>query len=385
MAIKYPDKIEHNNPALPILEPDEMQGGWQVVADVTARNLIPEAKRLVGQAVNWFNAAWVTKRFQGPDTTDPEWTNEANWSEIGGTTIVPVEETLGNNSAGSFVVADHTEKQSFILYYRADRGAVNFQSGQISIDYKAGAVHFVEFIGSLSEIGVTIDFNVNGNNIELDWITTDNVDDVDFVFTVGILAGSIEGGGGESLLPIYDFRVKGLNRWHSVLQIGGGTGTQSLPDEALITIPFPVANPITLSKIAIENTTNIVGSSCRLAIYESNADNLPGDLLLDCGSIPTTINGIQELAIDQELTTGLYWLVAIREDIGSNVTFRSIESGEAIHVFGYPSTIGAESGGNYISKPHTWTGSLPDPFPSVVDSDIVDGNANTPLILVNID
>lgn len=429
MSLKFPDSIEHNNPDLPITDSNKLQGGWQEVPDLAGRNAIPEAKRKIGMSVTWLDTEWVTKRFQGPDVTDPEWTNDVNWSEFGGGgSVEPVTVILANNSNGSFIIADHTQQESFVLYYRADRGANDFQSGQISIDYKNGAVHFIEFIGKLLLLGVTIDVNINGNNIEIDWIVDDNVNDVNFVYTIGNLAGSAAQGGSGDMTkvvydpntvegdafdmenmaegannkiltgterakinslspgaPIYDYRVKGLNRWHSGIQIGGGTATQSTPDGALIAIPFPVANAVTLSKIAIENTSNVGGSSFRLGIYASNANNLPGALVLDCGSVPTIVNAIQELTINQALSTGLYWLVAIREDVAANVTLRSIESGEAIHVFGYPVGIGAESGGNYISKVHVWSGSWPDPFPTVVDADIVNGNANTPLIFVNID
>ncbi len=80
MALPYPDKLEHQNPALPLVDDSQLAGAAMDVADETARNAIPLAKRKRGMVVSWVNTGIVlTQKFAGATTADVNWTNNANW------------------------------------------------------------------------------------------------------------------------------------------------------------------------------------------------------------------------------------------------------------------------------------------------------------------
>jgi hypothetical protein len=84
MALSYPDIIQHNNLALPIVSEDSVLGGVKAVTDETARNAIPIAMRKIGMLVSWVTSlVWSTKRFVGDTTGDTDWSNNANWQDIG--------------------------------------------------------------------------------------------------------------------------------------------------------------------------------------------------------------------------------------------------------------------------------------------------------------
>lgn len=83
MALLYPDILQHNNPALPLMDDAQLGGGMRVVDDIAARDAIPVAKRKIGALVSYYaNAEWHTHRFEGTNTSDGQWTTESNWLEI---------------------------------------------------------------------------------------------------------------------------------------------------------------------------------------------------------------------------------------------------------------------------------------------------------------
>lgn len=85
MPLKYPDILQHNNPALPLIDESELKGGYRTVADLTERNAIPYAKRTVGMIVTWTETGEkITKRYSQASVEDVDWQNEDNWEEFGG-------------------------------------------------------------------------------------------------------------------------------------------------------------------------------------------------------------------------------------------------------------------------------------------------------------
>lgn len=77
----------------------------------------------------------------------------------------------------------------------------------------------------------------------------------------------------------------------------------------LYALPIFVPQDSTYTGIGISVTT-IGGSSARLGIYE-NLGGVPGDLLLDAGTVPTTTTGAKEISISEDLTSGWYWLTMV--------------------------------------------------------------------------
>lgn len=84
MPLNFPDFLTHANPAYPVVRDSDMQGGYVAVADVAARNAIPLAKRKAGMAVSCVIAGQRTVRqYASADLSNTQWTNAANWLELG--------------------------------------------------------------------------------------------------------------------------------------------------------------------------------------------------------------------------------------------------------------------------------------------------------------
>lgn len=85
MALKYPDKLEHNNSANPLIDDSELAGGYVTVADVNDRNTIPLAKRKQYMLVGYNDGIIpVVKQYINSDVSNTPWVIEDNWVSIGG-------------------------------------------------------------------------------------------------------------------------------------------------------------------------------------------------------------------------------------------------------------------------------------------------------------
>ncbi len=148
------------------------------------------------------------------------------------------------------------------------------------------------------------------------------------------------------------------------------TGTFGVPGTASIfgngqfrVSPFTVREQITIDRIAAEVTTaGSSGALVRLGIYSSDGGGYPSTLVVDAGTIDATIVGPQEIAINEVLTPGLYWLGAAVQGNPTTVpALRSNASGGQ--------TVGATSLSAAISSAcvgysNTFTGALADQFAS---------------------
>lgn len=105
--------------------------------------------------------------------------------------------------------------------------------------------------------------------------------------------------------------------------------------------PVWVPHAVTVDRIGMEITTGGAGPTVTLAIYGSTANDAPGDLILNAGTINPSTNGFKEITISQSLSRGLHWLSFHTTD---KITYRTIIG----TVFGVP----AYQGGAYASQPH---------------------------------
>jgi hypothetical protein len=95
MAIFYPDILEHNNTANPLMNSSSLKGGALAVSSISERNTIPINKRTIGHIVS---QSGTTARFDGLDVTDPNWTNALNWTDLGGSAIITQTITDGDTT-----------------------------------------------------------------------------------------------------------------------------------------------------------------------------------------------------------------------------------------------------------------------------------------------
>ena len=91
--VRFPDKLEHNNPMLPLIEPSQVKGGVQHFNTIAERNSFPIGKRDLGMIVTYpVNDTMKVVVFNGTTVLDPQWVDPFNWKSITGSTSVS-----GNN------------------------------------------------------------------------------------------------------------------------------------------------------------------------------------------------------------------------------------------------------------------------------------------------
>ena len=93
----------------------------------------------------------------------------------------------------------------------------------------------------------------------------------------------------------------------------GGTGNLTMVQYSLYYCLIIVARTMTFDRIAVDIETADVGQDIRLGIYNVDAALEPTTLILDAGLIDTDGIGLKAAVINQQLTKGIYALVAITD------------------------------------------------------------------------
>lgn len=99
-------------------------------------------------------------------------------------------------------------------------------------------------------------------------------------------------------------------RWYAAPELVRGTTGQPQSDGVASAAAFHAQGSLTLDRLAIEvMSAGSTGAVVRLGIYADDA-GLPGDLVLDGGTVDATTTGLKELTISQALTSRRrYWFV----------------------------------------------------------------------------
>ena len=140
---------------------------------------------------------------------------------------------------------------------------------------------------------------------------------------------------------------------------GQAHSTMALAASRMYFTPIYVPKAITVDRIGINVSANSgAGEACRLGIYESGADGMPGALLLDAGEVAVTTNGGKEITISQALSADtVYWLALFTNAAASfNITCKGT-------VNAVPYWIANLTDAAYIIQLYrdTTYGALPDP------------------------
>lgn len=106
------------------------------------------------------------------------------------------------------------------------------------------------------------------------------------------------------------------------------------------TVPVFVPHEVTIDRIYFEITTASPTAECKVGIYGSTANDLPGALILDAGFVDVTATGGKQVTVSQELPPGLVWLALATND---TIGYRAIANA-------VPGAAGA-SAGLYASSP----------------------------------
>ncbi len=169
-------------------------------------------------------------------------------------------------------------------------------------------------------------------------------------------------GGGSAAPDISYTRRTGTTRerWYTVpTTCTAMTVSTALTANRIYAHPFIVPKTITLDCIAVNCTTLIASGKLRLGIYSDN-NGEPGSLILDAGEVNTSATGVKTLTISQQLTAGLYWLVAASNS--ATHAFRVPAIASTISIFGVASTLPTGVGTHRYAA-FTY-GALPSTFPT---------------------
>lgn len=127
----------------------------------------------------------------------------------------------------------------------------------------------------------------------------------------------------------------------------GNTATINATLNRQYYIPFPVYQACTVTAIACSVTTlGAAGAVVRLGIYNSDANGLPGTLLIDGGTVASTGTGAKEVTISQALTPGIYWLAVVPQVVTCSLT--ALVGVNAYGALGSPSNQAATPIGGYF-------------------------------------
>lgn len=125
---------------------------------------------------------------------------------------------------------------------------------------------------------------------------------------------------------------------------------------------YPVAVAHSIDRIVVQPTTGgSAGSVIRLGVYKADANGADYTLVLDAGTVDGTTTGALAITIDQALTPGMYWLVAVGQGSPSTqptIVGTSAPSGLAHFISG---TVAASMGQSLTGLESTATvsGALP--------------------------
>jgi parallel beta-helix repeat protein len=103
----------------------------------------------------------------------------------------------------------------------------------------------------------------------------------------------------------------------------GQTSSGANAAGVLTVAPLFVPRPLALDRIATRVTLAAGSSVVRLGIYNDDGTGKPGTLVLDAGTVDSTVSGDKELTIAQNLRPGLYWLAAVSQ--GGAPTLRTMD------------------------------------------------------------
>ena len=154
MALYYPDINKHNNPTLPFTNQDEICGGYWQVADKTARNNIPLAKRVKGIGVSYYVSGILNKKiYNGTDLTNANWENDDNWYDYN----FVVSATPGN--IATFNTKGEIVDSGVIGNYTAGSG-IGILNGVISLGGSVTTTSYLGLNNTTLSIGDTQSYNV---------------------------------------------------------------------------------------------------------------------------------------------------------------------------------------------------------------------------------
>jgi hypothetical protein len=140
-----------------------------------------------------------------------------------------------------------------------------------------------------------------------------------------------------------------------LVSMGSGIVNQIIPEGRLFFVPMFMSDSAACDRIAVEVASSASANGLiRLGVYESNSKGLPGNLLIDAGTVNGNIVGVKQTIISNTFE-GLVWIAVVAQN--GVVSLKSFTN----TMQAYPSaTTGATSAGKLaLSGGDGFYGTLP--------------------------
>lgn len=140
-----------------------------------------------------------------------------------------------------------------------------------------------------------------------------------------------------------------------LVSMGSGVVNQVLPTYRPLFVPMFMSDSASVDRIAIEVASSASENGVvRLGIYESNERGLPGNLIVDAGTVNGSIVGVKQAVINRTLN-GLVWLCVVSQN--GNVSVKSFTN--TIQAYPSPTTGAVSAGKLALSFDTYYYGALP--------------------------
>jgi hypothetical protein len=103
-------------------------------------------------------------------------------------------------------------------------------------------------------------------------------------------------------------------------------GTRNMTNGRIYYSPWTVDRVITIDQLAIEVSTNVASSECRIGVYNADTDWQPTSLIVDSGIIDCSTTGVKTVSVSITLQPGRYLAAVIAN---STQTLRQFRGGNA--------------------------------------------------------
>lgn len=215
----FPEQIDHRDSTQPLLDGSETKGGYKIVADASARNLIPIAKREIGSLVT---IGTTLKQYKGASVNDIDWINDANWEAFSNAAdfvskTVITEQTMAGALALPIITVDGFEvsknTEDNVLQMKLNSEVSNQLGTELNKPIVKTTVNNIAN-GKLYRL-TTVDGATNQFSVELSDNSSESTAYVD-----GMATQEITSGGGIKFGTSYG-KVRGLNTAISGAVSGG--------------------------------------------------------------------------------------------------------------------------------------------------------------------
>jgi hypothetical protein len=172
-----------------------------------------------------------------------------------------------------------------------------------------------------------------------------------------------------------------LERWYPVVwsTMAGGVGT---PNAGIIwALPLIISKATNIDRIGFRITTALANSLLDFALYADNGNIFPGALVASLGTVACTSIGFKSLTVNQALAVGLHWL-CFWTKLAPSFTMQGLAAySPGAAQIGFSSAVAnSELAGRGYYRVLAYTGTWPDPFPTIAEGTFVETAA--PVLIV---